>query len=62
MAQEFGCQVGYMATTGLSGLEALGLTMVLGGLVAAGVLIGRIAASHLARPDAPAAAPWSVQI
>ena len=56
MAQEFGCQVAYMATTGFSGVEALGLTMVLGGLIAAGVLIGRIAAPYLARSAAPGAA------
>ncbi len=56
MAQELGCQVTYMATTGFSGLEALGLTMVLGGLIAAAVLIGRIVAPYLARSHAPVAA------
>lgn len=56
MVHEFGCQVSYMGTTGLSGLEAVGLIMVFGGLIAAGVLIGRIAASYWARSAAPIAA------
>ena len=53
MVQDSACQVSYLATSGLSGFEMLGLTMVLGGAIVASVLIGRMAAAYYTRADTP---------
>jgi hypothetical protein len=53
MTQDFTCQVSYLATSGLSSFEMLGLTMVLGGVIVGSVLIGRMAAAYFTRAHTP---------
>ena len=57
MTQDFTCQVSYLATSGFSGFEMLGLTMVLGGVMVGSVLIGRMAAVYFTRADTPVTSP-----